>query len=68
MKAIRQAELRDITDKWYREEISYSKMNELINEKAEEFAIGFGEWLLKNYDGLKSVKELLENYKKEKGL
>ena len=35
---------------------------------AEEFAIGFAEWLLKNYDGIKSVKELLEIYKKEKGL
>lgn len=35
-------------------------------EVAEEFAIGFGEWLLKNYDGIKSVKKLLEIYKKEK--
>lgn len=31
---------------------------------AEEFAIGFAEWLLKSYDGIKSVKELLEIYKK----
>jgi hypothetical protein len=30
---------------------------------ADEYAIGFGEWLLKNYDGIKSVKELLEIYK-----
>jgi hypothetical protein len=37
-------------------------------EIAEEFAIDFAEWLLKNYDGIKSVKELLEIYKKEKGL
>ena len=38
-----------------------------IAEKiAEEFAIGFAEWLLKKYDGFKSVKELLEIYKKEK--
>jgi len=35
---------------------------------ADEFAIGFGEWLIKKYDGVKSVKELLEIYKKEKGL
>jgi hypothetical protein len=35
---------------------------------ADEFAIGFAEWLLKKYDGVKSVKELLEIYKKEKGL
>ena len=37
-------------------------------EIAIEFAIGFAEWLLKKYDGIKSVKELLEIYKKEKGL
>lgn len=30
---------------------------------ADEYAIWFGEWLLKNYDGIKSVKELLEIYK-----
>lgn len=30
----------------------------------EEFAIGFAEWVLKNYDGIKSVTELLEIYKK----
>jgi hypothetical protein len=35
---------------------------------ADEFAIEFAEWLLKKYDGVKSVKELLEIYKKEKGL
>jgi len=35
---------------------------------ADEFAIGFAEWLLKKYNGVKSVKELLEIYKKEKGL
>jgi hypothetical protein len=37
-------------------------------EIADEFAIGFAEWVLKNYDGVKSVTELLEIYKKEKGL
>jgi len=35
---------------------------------ADEFAIGFAEWLVQNYDGIKSVKELLEIYKKEKEL
>jgi len=34
---------------------------------ADEFAIGFAEWLQKN-DGSASYKELLEMYKKEKGL
>ena len=45
----------------------YNHTNKLI-KIAEEFAIGFAEWLLKKYDGVKSVKELLEIYKKEKGL
>jgi hypothetical protein len=35
---------------------------------ADKYAVEFAEWLLKNYDGIKSVKELLEIYKKEKGL
>lgn len=40
-----------------------------IAEKiAEEFAIGFAEWLIKNYDGIKSVKEQLNHFKKERGL
>jgi hypothetical protein len=34
----------------------------------DKFAIGFAEWVLKNYDGVKSITELLEIYKKEKGL
>lgn len=34
-KFIITAELRDITDQYYREEISYSRMVELLNEKAE---------------------------------
>lgn len=63
MKAIRQAQTREILDAYDREDISYSRMNEMFNELADEFAIGFAEWLLKNYDGVKSVKELLEIYK-----
>ena len=35
---------------------------------ADNYAIEFGEWLLKNYDGIKSTKEQLIIYKKEKGL
>jgi hypothetical protein len=41
---------------------------EKFEQIADKFAIGFAEWLLKNYDGVKSVKELLEIYKKEQGL
>jgi len=35
---------------------------------ANDFAIGFTEWILKNYDGVKSIKQLLEIYKKENDL
>lgn len=34
-KFIITAELRDITDPYYRDEISYTKMVDLLNEKAE---------------------------------
>jgi hypothetical protein len=79
MKAIRQAQTRDILDAYNREDISYSRMNEMFNELAEEFAIGFAEWLYR-YDntrlpngnwiiklGLKpyTSEEVLEIYKKE---
>jgi hypothetical protein len=36
-------------------------------EIADDFAIGFAEWLQEN-DGATNYKELLEIYKKEKGL
>jgi hypothetical protein len=38
-----------------------------LEQIADEFAIGFADWLQKN-DGSASYKELLEMYKKEKGL
>ena len=37
----------------------------ITEEAMDKSTIGFAEWLLKNYDGIKSVKELLEIYKKE---
>jgi hypothetical protein len=36
---------------------------EIEKQQQDEFAIGFAEWLVQNYDGVKSVKELLEIYK-----
>jgi len=36
----------------------------LCEKIADDFAIGFAEWVLKNYDGVKSIKQLLEIYKK----
>jgi len=45
MKAIKQAELNDILYSHYNEdEISASKVTELINEKADIFAINFIKW------------------------
>jgi len=38
-----------------------------LEHVADEFAIGFAEWLNK-YEGMGSYKQLLEIYKKEKGL
>jgi hypothetical protein len=69
MKAIKQAKTRDILDAYNREDISYSRMNEMFNELADEFAIGFADWrnslyVATDYKNL-SVKELLEIYKKE---
>jgi hypothetical protein len=82
MKAIRQAQTRDILDAYDREDISYSRMNEMFNELAEQFAIGFAEWVGQNTINYSSgkfrmktlkptlftSKELLEIYKKEKEL
>jgi hypothetical protein len=36
-----------------------------VEQLNDEFAIEFAEWLLKKYNGVKSVKELLEIYKKQ---
>lgn len=49
MKAIRQAETRKILDLYNKEEISYSRMNEMFNELADKFAIEFAEWCDDNY-------------------
>jgi hypothetical protein len=66
MKAIRQAQTRDILDAYNREDISYSRMNEMFNELADEFAIGFAEWLF-NIDK-EALKKQLNHFKEEKGL
>jgi hypothetical protein len=34
-------------------------------KKLEDFTINFGKWLLKNYDGVKSVDEWFEQFKKK---
>ena len=37
-------------------------------EEVDDYAIDFAEWILKKYNGIKPPKELLEIFKKEKGL
>ena len=80
MKAIKQSELNDILYSYFNEdEISLSKVTELINKKADNFAIRFLIWVWGNCfnifnnrflykDDEYSSEELLEIYKKEKGL
>ena len=48
----------------------YIETSKELEEVADEFAIGFAEWLTYNRENnyTKSIKELLEIYKKEKGL
>jgi hypothetical protein len=47
MKAIKQAQTRDILDAYDRGDISYSRMNEMFNELADKFTIGFAKWSIK---------------------
>jgi len=49
MKAIRQAQTRNILDAYNREDISYSRMNEMFNELAHQFAIEFAQWKDDNF-------------------
>lgn len=70
MKAIKQAQTREILDAYNKEDISYSRMNEMFNELADDYAIEFAGWIYDcdfEYPKL-SPKELLEIFKKEKGL
>ena len=46
MKAIKQVQTRDILDSYNREDISYSRMNEMFNELADKFAIEFAMWCI----------------------
>jgi hypothetical protein len=74
MKAIKQAELNDILHKHFTDEISASKVVEYLNDLADDFAIGFTNWCIKNYHleglftGILDEKQLLEIYKKENNL
>jgi hypothetical protein len=48
---------------------SFEEVHTSLEKITEEFAIGFAEWLIKRETKyFESLKELLEIYKKEKGL
>jgi hypothetical protein len=50
---------------------SFEEVHTSLEKVADEFAIGFAEWLLNERTGFNretEIKELLEIYKKEKGL
>jgi hypothetical protein len=57
MKAIIQAKTREILDLYNKEEISYSRMNEMFNELADEWAIQFAEWLMDGHVSKLTLKE-----------
>ncbi len=61
-----------LKDKFYKESIHNNDVYPLdeYEKIADEFAIGFAEWLLNSnhFIQLLDTKELLESYKKEKGL
>ena len=67
MKAIKQSQLRDITDAYDREDISYSKMNEMLNSLADSFSIDFVFWVLNGYirEFENNPEKTLEIYKKQ---
>jgi len=69
MKAIKQAQTRNILDFYNKEDISYSRMNEMLNELADNFALGFKDWcsrLSYSFSDKYTDRELLEIYKKGK--
>jgi hypothetical protein len=67
--------LKDKFEQWFindEEDEHYEGMVELVSiehEKiADEFAIGFAKWMYDYKGDINKVEELLEIYKKEKGL
>jgi len=67
MKAIKQAQTRNILDSYNKEYISYSRMNEMFNELADNHAILFTEFCFSIYGRLRdneiTIEEALEIYK-----
>ena len=59
----------DSIDGQYYFNLNKEEVNEIVNI-TEEFAIGFANWVIdyKQFNKSKNTKELLEIYKKEKGL
>jgi hypothetical protein len=60
MKAIKQAKTRNILD-FIIKKIFYSRMNEMFNELADQFALGFADYYLVIFEGLEIMKLLSRN-------
>jgi len=52
-----------IGSEWDRRDVS-----DMLEKEAEDFAIGFAKWMYDYKGDINKVEELLEIYKKEKGL
>lgn len=46
----------------------YTETSKELEQIADEYAIGFAFWLLTEKDETKTLREMLEIFKKEKGL
>jgi len=71
MKLIKQDELNDILCPYLEDKISYLKVSEVLNSRADEYAIGFAEWVNENaykFPTKTTTKELLEIYKNQLSL
>jgi len=62
--------LKEKFKQWLDTDPRYQIRDVQLEVIAEEFAIGFGEWLIENkiLSSKMPTKELLETYKQEKGL
>ena len=60
----------NVLHNWIDEDYNRQHVAEELEIDADEFAIGFAQWCSENYNTLKpyDVSNILETYKKEKGL
>ena len=59
---------KDHFSKGKEEELLLMDVDDDLEQIADEYAIGFAFWLLTEKDETKTLREMLEKFKKEKGL